>query len=376
MKVPLSRPYLGDDSKKDEQLNDLERGVLRVLRSGRHIKGPEVEGFEKEFAHYIGSRYAVATNSCTSAEQLALMAAGIGKGDEVLVPTQTMFATVEPIVHVGAVPVFVDSDELYGLDVADAASKVTARTWAIIPVHLYGNPVDMAGVRDLAQRHNLLVFEDCAQSHGAEYAGRRVGSLGMASMFSFFPSKNLGGFGDGGMILTDDEQVARKARMLRDHGREGRFGHEYFGFNMRMSEAQAVYARVQLTQLDNFTQARRERAGWYGELLAGTPLELPVEREGGKHVFHLYVARTSSFEEREGLLKHLKGEGVEANVHYPTACHREPAVLSSAGIRSDLGDMRAMDYANRIISLPMFPTLRREEAEYVADQVKRFYRQL
>src|SRR5438445_135027 len=281
--IPLARPP-GDD--------EVKQAVLAAMDSRQWILGPQCKEFETELARYVGVRHCVLTNSATAGLWLTLRALGVKAGDEVLVPSHTAFPTIEAICFADATPVFVDADAFYTMDAADAAAKVTPRTVGVIPVHLYGQPVDLPAARELASKFGLWMLEDCAQAHGAAWQGQKVGAFGRAAVFSFYPSKNLTVMGDGGAIVTDDEEIAARCRRLRDHGRLNKDVHSEVGFNLRFNDIQAAIGRVLLRRLDAMNDRRRELAARYGTGLAGLPLELPRERPSARHVYHLYVVRT------------------------------------------------------------------------------------
>ena len=316
------------------------------------------------------------TSSGTSALFLCLKALGVGPGDAVLVPSLTAFPTIEPVYHVGARPVFVDIDDTFTMApghieeiLKEAARHPEAgKIKGIIPVHLYGHPADMDAILALAVRHGLFVLEDCCQAHGARYKGKRVGSMGVAGCFSFYPSKNLTVYGDGGLFVTSDETVAGPARMYRDHGRKAKYEHELVGYNLRFNEIQAAVGRVQLAKLDGFNDARRRIAGWYGEGLKGLPVIAPHAQTWAEPVYHLYVIQT---ERREELADFLKEKGVQTGVHYPIPNHRQPAVEKESGRQPGLPRTEAV--AEKILSLPIFPELKKEEVDYVCAAVKAFF---
>jgi len=314
MPIPLSRPPVDDEVKQ---------AVLAAVESGQYILGPECKAFEKEFAAYNGAKHAVLTTSATSALWMLIKAFGAKAGDEILVPSHTAFPTIEAICFAGVTPVFVDIDETYTVDVKDAAAKVTPRTVGFIPVHLYGHPATLPAIQEFCAKHKLWLLEDCAQAHGAEWQGRKVGSFGRAAAFSFYPSKNLTVMGDGGAIVTDDDAVAERCRRLRDHGRLNKDLHAEIGFNLRFNDIQAAIGRVLLRRLDAMNDHRRELAARYDKAFAGLPLGLPDERPDGHHVYHLYVVRTPR---RDELAAFLKTRGVQTGVHYPVPTHRQPAV--------------------------------------------------
>ena len=312
--IPLSRPPVDDD---------IKQAVLAAMDSRQWILGPQCKAFESELAAYVGARHCVLTNSATAGLWLLLRAFGVKSGDEVLVPSHTAFPTIEAICFADATPVFVDADVFYTMDVADAAAKITPRTVGVIPVHLYGQPVDVPAVRELADRFGLWMLEDCAQAHGAAFQGRKVGAFGRAAAFSFYPSKNLTVMGDGGAIVCDDDEIAGRCRRLRDHGRLNKDVHAEVGFNLRFNDIQAAIGRVLLRRLDAMNDRRREIAARYDRAFAGLPLEVPRERPGARHVYHLYVVRTSR---RNDLAAFLKERGIQTGVHYPVPTHRQPAV--------------------------------------------------
>jgi dTDP-4-amino-4,6-dideoxygalactose transaminase len=315
MPVPLSRPPVDDE---------IKAAVLAAIDSRQYILGPECRAFEQEFARYIGSRHAVLTSSATAALWMALEAFNVAPGDEVLVPSHTAFPTIEAICFAGAVPVFVDvDDETYTVDTKDAAAKIGPRTVGYVPVHLYGHPANLDAVVELCGSQGLWLLEDCAQAHGAAWNGKRVGGFGRAGVFSFYPSKNLTVMGDGGALVTDDDDVATRCRRLRDHGRINKDVHAEVGFNLRFNEIQAAVGRVLLRRLDAMNAHRRALAARYAQGLHELPLALPGEAPGAHHVYHLYVVRT---EERDALAKFLKERGIATGIHYPVPSHKQPAV--------------------------------------------------
>lgn len=311
-------------------------------------------------------KHAILTSSGTAALWLAMRALGVRPGDEVLAPAHTAFPTIEAICFAGATPVFVDTDDWHTLDAKDAVARVTARTVGIVPVHLYGQPVDVAAVEDLAARHGLWILEDCAQAHGARWRGRAVGSFGRAAAFSFYPSKNLPALGDGGAVLTSDDDVAARCRRLRDHGRLSRDLHAEVGFNLRFNELQAAALRVLLRRLDAMNDRRRALAVRYAQGLAGLPLALPAEREHGRHVYHLYVIRTR---ERDRLATFLRERGIQTGIHYLVPSHRQPAV---EGARPPVLE-RSEQIVQEILTLPMSAQHTEAEVDEVVAAVRAFY---
>jgi len=314
MPIPLSRPPVDDEVKQ---------AVLAAVESGQYILGPECKAFEKEFAAYNGAKHAVLTTSATSALWMLIKAFGARAGDEILVPSHTAFPTIEAICFAGVTPVFVEIDENYTVDVKDAAAKVTPRTAGFIPVHLYGPPATLPAIQEFCAKHKLWLLEDCAQAHGAEWQGRKVGSFGRAAAFSFYPSKNLTVMGDGGLLVTEDDEVAARCRRLRDHGRQNKDIHVEIGFNLRFNDIQAAVGRVLRRRLDAMNDHRRKLAARYTAGLAGLPLVLPTETPGARHVYHLYVVRTAR---RAELATFLKDKGIATGIHYPVASHQQPAV--------------------------------------------------
>ncbi len=314
MPIPLSRPLVDDEIKK---------AVIAAVESGWYILGPQCTAFEKEFAAYNGAKHAVLTSSATAALWMLIKAFNARAGDEILVPAHTAFPTIEAICFAGVTPVFVDVDDTHTVDVKDAAAKVTPRTVGFIPVHLYGHPANLPEVQELCAKHKLWLLEDCAQAHGAAWQGRKVGSFGRAGAFSFYPSKNLTVMGDGGLLVTDDDDVAGRCRRLRDHGRLNKDVHAEVGFNLRFNDIQAAVGRVLLRRLDAMNDRRRALAARYARGLRGLPLGLPAEAPGARHVYHLYVIRTR---QRDALAKSLKERGIATGIHYPVASHKQPAV--------------------------------------------------
>ncbi|BDU71219.1 DegT/DnrJ/EryC1/StrS family aminotransferase [Mesoterricola silvestris] len=348
---------------------ELTGATERVLRSAHYILGPEVAAFEREAAGFLGTRHAVACNSGTDALVLALRALGIGPGDEVITTPFTFFATPEAISNVGAQPVFVDIDpETFNLDPRLIDAAVTPRTRALLPVHLFGLPCEMAGVLGAAARHGLRVVEDCAQSFGARYHGKAAGTMGHAGCFSFFPTKNLSGFGDGGLVATDDEELAQGARMLRVHGSRKKYHNEKVGCNSRLDELQAALLRVKLPRVEAWNGARVRAARMYQDLLAGEErLVLPGICDG--HVFNQYTVRVRrGAPDRDRVKARLLEEGIETNVYYPVPCHRLPVYgRSHAGVVCP----RAERAAAEVLSLPFWPNMDGEVQAHVASTLRR-----
>ncbi len=364
-KIPLSRVY---------QSETIDRRILEVVKGGNYILGPESKAFEAELAAYFGVPHVVLSSSWTAAVHLLHIAQGLKEGDEVLVPSLTAFPSIEPMIHVGARPVFCDIDDTYTIDPADAARRITSRTVGILPVHLYGRPAAMDKIRKLATDHGLWVIEDCAQSHGAQWKGQRLGGLTEHAAFSFYPSKNLTVYGDGGAIATHDPEIARKVTMLRNHGRKDKYLHEKVGYNLRFNEIQAAVGREQLKVLDQLNDGRRQAAAWYRRELADVSQVTlpPADQEGQtRSVYHMFVIRLKDHDTRESLGRHLKAQGIETGVHYPVPNHQQPAILERFGTQPTLA--RTEDYTQRILSLPMFPALREEQVKAVAGAIKEFF---
>jgi dTDP-4-amino-4,6-dideoxygalactose transaminase len=339
--------------------DDLMSAVQRVLRSGRFILGPEVAALESEVAAYLGVRHAVGVNSGTDALVIALRALGVGQGDEVITTPFTFFATPESISNVGATPIFVDIDErTFNLDPALIEPAITERTRAIVPVHLYGQACDMDAIVDIARRHGLVVIEDVAQAMGGASQGRKLGTIGDAAALSFFPSKNLGGFGDGGMVVTEDDKVAEQARMLRTHGAARKYANEVLGYNSRLDELQAAMLRVKLPHLEAFNDGRRAVAARYDELLVDVPgVTTPFVAPGVHHVFHQYTVRIADGR-RDVVAKQLDEAGVQTMIYYPVPCDALPVYGLEPLPRSAAA-------ASEVLSLPMGAVVEPSDIERV-----------
>jgi len=345
---------------------DIDAAIARVFESGQFVLGDEVAGFEREFAAYSGATEGIGVNTGTSALHLALLAAGVRAGDEVITVPFTFVATVAAIGYIGARAVFVDIDPAtFTIDVSQIERAITSRTKAIVPVHLYGQPADMDPIVAIARRHGLVVIEDACQAHGAAYKGRPVGSLGDAACFSFYPGKNLGAYGEGGMVVSSSASFAREVRMLRDWGAEKKYHHVLKGFNYRMEGLQGAMLRVKLRYLERWTEARRAHAREYARLLADTGLGIPGEASYARHVFHVYAVRTS---DRQSLQRTLQSNCIGTGIHYPIPVHLQPAY-------SDLGYTagsfpESERAADEVLSLPMYPELSRTKLEMVAAAIR------
>jgi dTDP-4-amino-4,6-dideoxygalactose transaminase len=362
MKVPfidLTRQYAALRS-------EMEPALSAVLAGGQYILGPEVRAFEAEFASYCGAAHGIGVASGTDALRLALEAIGIGPGDEVIVPPFTFVASAEVVTKLGGVPVFADIEPgRFGIDPAEVRRRLSPRTRAIMPVHLYGRCVDMAPLHEIADSAGVAIVEDAAQAVGAEYRGRRAGGMGRVACFSFFPTKNLGAYGDGGIVTTSDDEVAERLRMLRAHGSRQRYFHESSGWCSRLDELQAAALRLKLRHLEAWTERRRALAARYRSALAGLPLALPQDADDERAVYHLFTVRSAR---RDELKKHLDASGIGSAVHYPMPVHRQP-LFRHVGASFPESE-RASD---EVLSLPLFPELTDDELEAVVAAVRTFF---
>ena len=382
--------------------SDIDKAVLEVLSSAQYIMGENVKQFEKEFSEYIGANYSVSVGNGTDALVIALKALGIGEGDEVITTPFTFFATAESISSVGAKPVFVDVRlDTFNIDPSKIEEKITSRTKAIMPVHIFGQPADMDEINEIAKKHKLKVIEDACQAVGAEYKGRKTGTLGDIACFSFFPTKNLGCAGDGGMIVTNDEKLATICRALRTHG-SGADGNKAYnllnnieenvdedkstdntvynplkyynyiiGHNSRLDELQAAILRVKLKKLDSWNSLRRQHASFYNESLSGTDLVIPHEDDYVKHVYHMYILQS---EKRQEVVSYLKDKGIATGIYYPVPVHLQK-VYTSLGYKP--GDLPNAEYlSSRTFAIPMFAELTDEEKDYIVAEIKTFVREV
>jgi dTDP-4-amino-4,6-dideoxygalactose transaminase len=358
-------PFLDLKSQYQNLKPEVDAAVLGVLGSGQYVLGEEVAALEREFADYCRTRHAIAVNTGTSALHLSLLAAGIGPGDEVITTPFTFVATTAAIRYIGARPVFVDIDPTtFNIDPERIEQAITPLTKAIVPVHLYGQMADMDPIMDIATHWGLAVVEDACQAHGAEYKGRRAGSIGVSGCFSFYPGKNLGAYGEGGMIVTSDDEQAKTMRMLRDWGQDRRYHHVLSGYNYRMDAIQGAILRVKLRYIERWTKARRSNARRYGQLLGEARLRPPYEAPGRRHVWHIYAVRAA---DRDNLQRALQLEDIQTGLHYPLPVHLQPA-HGDLGYR--MGDFPEAEAAARsVLSLPMFPELTAEQIDRVADAV-------
>jgi dTDP-4-amino-4,6-dideoxygalactose transaminase len=345
---------------------EIDAAVFSVLESTQFILGTYVESFEKDFAAYCHTTHAVGVNTGTSALHLALLAAGVGPGDEVITTPFTFVATAAAIHYCGARPVYVDIDPAsFTIDPSRIEDAITSRTKVILPVHLYGQPADMDPILEIAKRRNLIVIEDAAQAHGAEYKGRRVGSIGDMGCFSFYPGKNLGAYGEGGAVTTNDDVYAKTIRMQRDWGQSRKYHHDLKGFNYRLEGMQGAILGVKLKHLERWTESRRSNAVLYAKHLAGADVATPMEMGYARHVYHVYAVRTTS---REGLAQELNAQGVQTGIHYPIPVHLQKAYTDPA---YRLGDFpNAERAAAEVLSLPMFPELTADQVRQAAGAVQ------
>jgi dTDP-4-amino-4,6-dideoxygalactose transaminase len=359
--LDLQKQYL---SLKDE----IDTAIQGVLKGGQFILGPAVTKLEERVAGYCECRYGIGVASGTDALRLTLAALEVGPGDEVITTPFTFVATANTISHCGAKPVFVDIDpRTYNLDPAAVEAAVTSRTRGLVVVHLYGQPCDMEPLIAVARRHGLFVVEDGAQAIGASYQGRRVGSFGDAGCLSFFPSKNLGAYGDGGMVVTNDAVLAGKVDVLRRQGGKKKYYHEVLGFNSRLDTLQAAVLNVKMTYLDGWNHGRREAAHRYNQLLSSLPLTTPYEQPDSCHVYHQYTIQAPK---RDELAAYLKDQGVATMVYYPVPLHRQPLYADMVEVHAPNADRAAQE----VLSLPMSPDLATSDQEYISDLIRSFFR--
>lgn len=368
MNVPMLDLSIQYDNLKEE----MNKAIEEVLRSSRFILGPNVQKLENDIAQYSHVKYGIGVGNGSDAIHIALQACGIEAGDEVITTAFTFFATAGAIARIGAVPVFVDIDpRTYNIDPSKIEAKITDKTKALLPVHLYGQTADMDPIIEIAKKHNLYIIEDAAQAIGAEYKGKKVGELSDAACFSFFPTKNLGAYGDGGMIVTDNADIAEKSRVIRVHGSKPKYYHHVLGYNSRLDELQAAILNVKFPHLDKWSELRREKANNYNALLqeqVGDKVVIPYEAEGHHHIFHQYTIRV---ERRDELQKYLQEQGVSTMVYYPKPLHLQP-VFANLGYKE--GDLPITEKAAlEVVSLPMFPELALEQQQYVVSKIAEFY---
>jgi dTDP-4-amino-4,6-dideoxygalactose transaminase len=345
---------------------EIDAAISTVIENSQFVLGAEVAAFEKEFALYTQSDSAIGVNTGTSALHLAMLAAGIGPGDEVITVPFTFVATAAAVVYTGAKPVFVDIDPVsFTMDPNRVQAAITPRTKAILPVHLYGQAADMDPILEIGRQRNLIVIEDACQAHGAEYKGRRVGSIGDLGCFSFYPGKNLGAYGEGGAVVSSNPEYVRTIRMLRDWGAEKKYQHVLKGYNYRLEGIQGAVLRIKLRHLEAWTEARRRNAARYTELLCGAAVEPPRAMSYGRHVYHVYAVRSKK---RERLQEALHAEGVQTGIHYPIPVHLLPAYVDLGYRQGDFP--HSEQAANEVLSLPMYPELTTEQIEYVSEAIQ------
>ena len=351
--------------------DEIDGAIDRVVGNSSFILGEEVASFEKEFARFCQAKYAIGTCSGTSALHLALIACGVRAGDEVITTPSTFIATAEAISYIGAKPVFVDIEpDIYTIDPSKIKAAITERTKAILPVHLYGQPASMEPILEIAGEHGLRVVEDAAQAHGAEYKGKRIGTLGDVACFSFYPGKNLGALGDGGAIVTNDDEIAETVRLLRNHGRKQKYIHLFIGYNYRLDAIQAAILRVKLKWLEDWNHKRRQYADIYRNMLQGFELTLPCKIDHCQPVYYVFVVRSKR---RDALAQWLKERGIEAGIHYPVPLHLQPAYQHLGYQKGDFPI--AEQLADEVLSIPMFPELTESQVEEVVEAIKIFHLQ-
>ena len=364
----MNIPFVDLKAQYDSIKSEIDQAISDVISGTAFIGGPFVKSFESKFAEFCGVKNCVGVGNGTDALFIALKALGIGQGDEVITVANSFIATSEAITMTGAKVVFVDINSwTYNIDVNKIEKKITQNTRAIIPVHLYGQPADMDPILAIAQKYGLYVIEDAAQAHGAEYKGIKVGSIGDMACFSFYPGKNLGAYGDGGAIVTNDDELALKARMLANHGRVEKYNHEVEGFNSRLDGLQAAILNAKLKYLEEWTEKRRKNAYLYNECLKDSGVITPVEIEDVKAVYHLYVVRVGDGKRQE-LQDYLKANGISTGIHYPIALPNLKAYSYLNHKEDDFPE--ATKASKEILSLPMFPELGQKQIEYVAEKVK------
>ena len=363
MKIPLVDLKANYLSIKEE----IDSAIQRIIDNSSFIMGKEVEEFDKNFADFNNSKHAIGVGNGTLALHLALIASGIKQGDEVIVPVNTFIATSEAVSHCNAKPVFVDVEEgSYNINPELIEKTINSKTKAIIPVHLYGNPCKMKEIMEIAKEYNLKVIEDCAQAHGAEYEGKKVGNFGGISSFSMFPAKILGSFGDAGSVITNDDNLAEQVKLLRNHGRHTKYEHLIEGYNYRMHALQAAILNVKLKYLNNWIEKRREIAQKYNNLLKDVVI---TPKESEKHSYYMYVIQVRN---REKLQEYLKNNDIETGIHYPIPLHLQPAYKN---LNYKKGDFPAAEkLSDEILSIPLYPEISEEQINYVAEKIREFYR--
>ncbi len=362
-------PFVDLKAQYDSIKPEMDKAVQRVLSSGWYLLGEETSAFEKEFASYLGTRHCAACGNGTQAIEILLKAHGIRPGDEVITVSHTAFPTVLGISNASARPVFAEIGENYLINPARIEEKISEKTKAIVPVHLYGQCCDMKPIMEIAEKHSLTVIEDACQAHGAEFRGKKAGVLGHSAAFSFYPTKNLGAYGDAGLMVSRDSAVIEKARMLLNIGRKSRCEHECVGLNARISELQSAVLRVKLKRLDKWVEKRRNLAAIYGKEITARGIRNPILEKYGKHAFYLYVVRA---QEREKLQEFLKEEGISTLIHYPIPVHLQKAYSFLGPGRGSLPLTEKI--ASEIVSIPLYPELGKSQVKEVAEKINSFYR--
>lgn len=363
--IPLMDAKAQYNAIKDE----IRPALDEVLESGNYIMGPAVHRLEQAVAKYCDVKHAIGVANGTDALLLTLDALGIGPGDEVITTPFTFFATAEAVSQLGGTPVFIDIEpDTYNMDVSKIEAAITDKTKAIIPVHIFGHPVHMDPLMEIAEKYGLHVIEDACQAMGSEYREKRAGSIGTAGCFSFFPTKNLGGFGDGGMVITNDDELARKIRILRVHGSSPKYYHSMIGYNSRLDSLQAAMIEVKLPYLDGWNASRREKAEIYRQGLQGLPLQLPAETDNAYAIYHLYIIQT---DKRAELMEYLSEHGISSGIYYPVPLHLQEVYR---GLGYEEGCMpEAEKAADGTMALPLYPEMSGEDQQYVIEIVRRFY---
>lgn len=363
-------PFVDFKRQPNKLKKEIEKGVKEILSSGQYILGKKVEEFEENFAEYCGVKYALGVNNGTSALWLALLSLDLKKGDEVITQPNTFVATAEAILFAGANPVLADiNPETYNLDVKKLEKAITKKTRVILPVHLFGQPSEMDSIFKLARKHKLHVVEDCAQAHGAEFLGRKVGSFGNIGCFSFYPTKVLGACGEAGIVTTNSKKLYEKMKRLRDHGSAKKYYHSEIGFNLRMSGIQGAVLAAKLKYLNQWIRVRREKAKVYNRLLKDIPIILPKETEDSKHVYYVYVVRVKK---RDRLQNFLNKAGIGTMIHYPIPVHLQKGYQFLNYKNGDFPE--AEKAAKEILSLPFYPEIKTEEQKYVSRKIREFFK--
>jgi len=368
--IEMKIPYLDLQAQYQSIKDEIDTAIANVLDHSSYVLGPAVKEFEEDYAKYCGVEHCAGVNNGTNALLLALKALDVGLGDEVITVANTFIATVAAIHHSGAKPVLVDVDPVSrNMDVNLLSMALSNKTKAIIPVHLYGRIADMAPILDIAKKYNINVLEDAAQAQGASYKGKRAGSIGEIAAFSFYPGKNLGAYGEGGAITTNDSKLDKAVRMLRDHGSEKKYHHELTGYNARMDGIQGAVLNVKLKYLDQWSQARNQVAGWYDNALQGLPITLPSKtNKDEEQVYHVYVIET---DQRDNLQKYLQKNDIPTIIHYPIPVHLQNAFGHLCYKKGDFPITEKL--ANEILSLPIFPELTMDQVEYVCEKIRDFF---